>query len=160
MCILSGLNGDRPRLWKVESHKLADERGIAIQVCHCPPGASKWNKIEHRMFCHITHNWRGRPWVSREVVVNLIGNTTPPRGFASRHNSTSGTIGRESRSPMRKSQNGPSSATSSRGSGTIGSSLVTEMLERVLFKLFLLGSLKPGGNLPLSPWTRPAFHAG
>lgn len=76
-----GRNGDRPRLWKVESHKLADERGIAIQVCHCPPGASKWNKIEHRMFCHITHNWRGRPWVSREVVVNLIGNTTPPEGL-------------------------------------------------------------------------------
>ena len=54
---------------------------MVIHVCHFPPGTSKWNKIEHRMFCHITENWRGRPLVSREVVVNLIGNTTTTEGL-------------------------------------------------------------------------------
>ena len=54
---------------------------LSIQVCHFPPGTSKWNKIEHRMFCHIPNNWRGRPLVSREVVVNLIGNTTTDSGL-------------------------------------------------------------------------------
>ena len=68
-----GSNGSRCRLWKVELQGLADEIGLRISVCHFPPGTSKWNKIEHRMFCHITENWRGRPLVSREVVVNLIG---------------------------------------------------------------------------------------
>jgi hypothetical protein len=76
-----GSNGYRVRLWKVELQKLADELGIVIQVCHFPPGTSKWNKIEHRMFCHITQNWRGRPLVSREVVVNLIGTTTTTAGL-------------------------------------------------------------------------------
>ena len=71
-----GSNGYRVRLWKVELQKLADDLGMIVQVCHFPPGTSKWNKIEHRMFCHITQNWRGRPLVSRQVVVNLIGNTT------------------------------------------------------------------------------------
>lgn len=76
-----GSNGYRVRLWKVELQKLADDLGVTIQVCHFPPGTSKWNKIEHRMFCHITQNWRGRPLVSREVVVNLIGNTTTASGL-------------------------------------------------------------------------------
>ena len=76
-----GSNGYRVRLWKVELQKLADELGMTIQVCHFPPGTSKWNKIEHRMFCHITQNWRGRPLISREVVVNLIGNTTTVQGL-------------------------------------------------------------------------------
>ena len=76
-----GSNGYRVRLWKVQLQKLADELGIAIQVCHFPPGTSKWNKIEHRMFCHITNNWRGRPLISREVVVNLIGSTTTKSGL-------------------------------------------------------------------------------
>ena len=62
-----GCNGSRCRLWKVELQELADETGLRITVCHFPPGTSKWNKIEHRMFCHITENWRGRPLVSREV---------------------------------------------------------------------------------------------
>ena len=74
-----GSNGYR--LWKRELQKLADELGIEIQVCHFPPGTSKWNTIEHRMFCHITNNWRGRPLVSREVVVNLIGCTTTEAGL-------------------------------------------------------------------------------
>ena len=68
-----GSNASRSRLWKVCLQKLADELGLKIHVCHFPPGTSKWNKIEHRMFCHITENWRGRPLVSHEVVVNLIG---------------------------------------------------------------------------------------
>ena len=79
-----GSNGRRCRLWKVELQGLADEIGLHISVCHFPPGTSKWNKIEHRMFCHITENWRGRPLVSREVVVNLIGHTTTEEGLSIR----------------------------------------------------------------------------
>lgn len=79
-----GSNGSRCRLWKVELQRLADESGLRISVCHFPPGTSKWNKMEHRMFCHITEHWRGRPLVSREVVVNLIGHTTTTTGFAIR----------------------------------------------------------------------------
>jgi len=76
-----GSNGYRVRLWQVQLQKLADELKLTVQVCHFPPGTSKWNKIEHRMFCHITNNWRGRPLVSREVVVNLIGSTTTDTGL-------------------------------------------------------------------------------
>jgi hypothetical protein len=79
-----GSNGRRSRLWKVELQGLADASGLRISVCHFPPGTSKWNKIEHRMFCHLTENWRGRPLVSREVVVNLIGHTTTKTGLAIR----------------------------------------------------------------------------
>ena len=76
-----GSNGYRVRLWRRELQKLANELSIPVQVCHVPPGTSKWNKIEHRMFCHITANWRGRPLVSREVVVNLIVGTTTRQGL-------------------------------------------------------------------------------
>jgi hypothetical protein len=76
-----GSNGSRSRLWKVCLQELADELGLKINVCHFPPGTSKWNKIEHRMFCHITENWRGRPLVSHEVVVNLIGSTRTRTGL-------------------------------------------------------------------------------
>ena len=76
-----GSNGYRVRLWHRELQKLADELRMDIQVCHLPPGTSKWNKIEHRMFSHITANWRGRPLISRQVVVNLIGNTTTKAGL-------------------------------------------------------------------------------
>ncbi len=76
-----GSNGNRVRLWRRELQKLADELRQSIQVCHLPPGTSKWNKIEHRMFCHITANWRGRPLVSRRVVVKLIGSTTTETGL-------------------------------------------------------------------------------
>jgi transposase len=79
-----GSNESRCRLWKVELQGLADEIALKISVCHFPPGTSKWNKIEHRMFCHITENWRGRPLVSREVVVNLIGHTTTKEGLSIR----------------------------------------------------------------------------
>jgi hypothetical protein len=76
-----GSNGSRSRLWKLALQGVADEIGLRIAVCHFPPGTSKWNKIEHRMFCHITENWRGRPLVSRSVVVNLIGNTRTRAGL-------------------------------------------------------------------------------
>jgi hypothetical protein len=76
-----GSNGYRPRLWKVALQQLADAIGLRISVCHFPPGTSKWNKIEHRMFCHITKNWRGKPLLSQALVVNLIGNTKTKAGL-------------------------------------------------------------------------------
>ena len=76
-----GSNGSRCRLWKVALQKLADRTGLTLSVSHLPPGTSKWNKIEHRLFCHITQNWRGRPLVSHEVIVNLIANTTTAKGL-------------------------------------------------------------------------------
>jgi hypothetical protein len=76
-----GSNGTRNRLWKVALGELATATGLRISVCHFPPGTSKWNKIEHRLFCHITKNWRGRPLLSRAVVVNLIGSTTTTTGL-------------------------------------------------------------------------------
>ena len=76
-----GSNAPRTRLWHTELQKLANETGLTITVCHFPPGTSKWNKIEHRMFSHISQNWRGRPLVSHEVVVSLIANTTTSTGL-------------------------------------------------------------------------------
>jgi hypothetical protein len=76
-----GSNGSRSRLWKVALHDLAVNLGMPVHVCHFPPGTSKWNKIEHRMFCHTTQNWRGRPLVSHDVVINLIANTTTKAGL-------------------------------------------------------------------------------
>ena len=70
-----GSNGSRLRLWKWELQQLADRTGLTITVCHFPPGTSKWNKIEHRLFSYITRNWRGQPLVSLAVIVNLIGAT-------------------------------------------------------------------------------------
>ncbi len=76
-----GGNGNRTRLWKLELQRLADTTGLQIRVCHFPPGTSKWNKIEHRLFCHITQNWRGRPLTSYEVVINSIAATTTSKGL-------------------------------------------------------------------------------
>ena len=76
-----GSNGARVRLWKVQLQKLADETGLVLHVHHYPPGTSKWNKIEHRMFCHIQQNWRGRPLTDRLAVVELIGATTTKTGL-------------------------------------------------------------------------------
>lgn len=76
-----GSNGYRVKLWKRELQKLADETGLRLTICHLPPATSKWNKIEHRMFCHITANWRGRPLSSLEVIVNLIAGTTTQKGL-------------------------------------------------------------------------------
>jgi hypothetical protein len=79
-----GSNGSRVRLFKVELQKLADETGLTLQVCHYPPGTSKWNKIEHKLFCHITQTWRGQPLTSRETVVELIASTTTKAGLTVR----------------------------------------------------------------------------
>jgi Rhodopirellula transposase DDE domain len=76
-----GSNSYRSRGWKVELQKLADDTRLVISVCHFPPGTSKWNKIEHRMFSYISLNWRGRPLVSHEVMVNLIASTTTQSGL-------------------------------------------------------------------------------
>jgi transposase len=76
-----GSNGSRVRLWKLELQRLASETGLRISVCHFPPGTSKWNKIEHRLFSFISQNWRGRPLVSHEVIVNLIAATTTETGL-------------------------------------------------------------------------------
>lgn len=76
-----GSNAPRSRLWRVELQRFADATGLAINVCHFPPGTSKWNKIEHRLFSQITQNWRGRPLVSREAVVELIRGTTTKQGL-------------------------------------------------------------------------------
>jgi transposase len=77
-----GSNGNRNRLWKLKLQEFADEFRLTLHVCHFPPGTSKWNKIEHRLFCHITTNWRGKPLTSLETVINLIGNTTTQAGLA------------------------------------------------------------------------------
>lgn len=79
-----GSNGTRVRLWKFALQQLADEIGIPIRVGHLPPGTSKWNKIEHRLFSHISMNWRGQPLVSHEVIVNLIGHTRTRTGLTVR----------------------------------------------------------------------------
>ena len=82
-----GSNGSRLRLWKTALQRLADETGLIIQVCHYPPGTSKWNKIEHRMFCYITENWRATPLVSLYVVIALIANNTTKKASRSAANS-------------------------------------------------------------------------
>ena len=76
-----GSNGSRLRLWKVELQKLADELGLEIAVCHLPPGTSRWHRIEHRLFSYISQNWRGKPLISHEVIVNLIAATTTKAGL-------------------------------------------------------------------------------
>ena len=76
-----GSNGSRVRLWKKELQNFANESGLEISICHYPPGTSKWNKIEHRLFSFITQNWRGKPLISYEVVVNLIGSTKTTKGL-------------------------------------------------------------------------------
>jgi Rhodopirellula transposase DDE domain len=79
-----GSNSCRSRLWKVALQGLADATGLVLRVLHFPPGTSKWNKVEHRLFCHITRNWRGKPLVSREAIVSLIGGTTTSTGLTVR----------------------------------------------------------------------------
>jgi len=76
-----GSNGSRRRLWKTELQRFANETGLSMTVCHFPPGTSKWNKIEHRLFSHITMNWQGKPLESYEAIVNLIGATKTRKGL-------------------------------------------------------------------------------
>src|SRR5207247_7607067 len=79
-----GSNSSRNRLWKISLQELADELDLTVKVCHFPPGTSKWNKIEHRLFCFITKNWRGRPLTTYEVIVSLIASTTTKTGLTVR----------------------------------------------------------------------------
>ena len=79
-----GSNASRSRLWKVALQELADQLHLELQVCHFPPSTSKWNKIEHRLFCFITRNWRGRPLTSYQTIVNLIASTTSTKGLTVR----------------------------------------------------------------------------
>jgi hypothetical protein len=76
-----GINGYRRKFWKLELAKFAQEQNLIISVCHFPVVTSKWNKIEHRLFSHITMNWRGRPLISHDIVVNLIGSTKTQAGL-------------------------------------------------------------------------------
>jgi len=76
-----GSNGSRLRLWKLELQKFADQTGLCVSVCHFPPGTSKWNKVEHRLFSFITSNWRGEPLRDYETIVNLIARTTTAKGL-------------------------------------------------------------------------------
>jgi len=76
-----GSNSSRCRLWKLALQELADATGLTLNVCHFPPGTSKWNKIEHRLFCHVTQNWRGKPLISHDLIVKLIGSTTTKTGL-------------------------------------------------------------------------------
>jgi transposase len=80
-CDGGGSNGSRTKLWKTQLQELANITGLEIHVSHLPPGTSKWNKIEHKMFCYISKNWRGRPLISIETVINLIANTTTKQGL-------------------------------------------------------------------------------
>ena len=81
VCDSGGSNGWRPRLWKYQLALFAEETGLEIHVCHMPPGTSKWNKIEHRMFCYISKNWAGKPLIDIQTVVNYISNTTTSKGL-------------------------------------------------------------------------------
>lgn len=76
-----GSNSYRSRLWKLKLQEFAPQTGLTVHVCHFPPGTSKWNRIEHRLFCHISQNWRGRPLDSLMVIVSLIGNTSTKHGL-------------------------------------------------------------------------------
>ena len=76
-----GSNSPRTRLWRLELQRLANETGLQVEVCNFPPGTSKWNKIEHRLCCHITRNWQGVPLETLEIVVNLVGATTTRDGL-------------------------------------------------------------------------------
>jgi Rhodopirellula transposase DDE domain len=81
MADCGGSNGYRTRLWKLKLQEFSDETGLILKICHFPPGTSKWNKIEHKLFCQITSNWRGKPLTSLEVVINLIANTKTQKGL-------------------------------------------------------------------------------
>ena len=149
-----GSNGSRCRLWKVELQRLADETGLRISVCHFPPGTSKWNKIEHRMFCHITENWRGRPLVSREVVVNLIGSTKTKTGLRSDRSWTGAATRSAGRSRTSRWRASRSRERSSTASGTTPSarrpqtdrSILASLLSAFCFWIAHRARVDPGGR--------------
>ena len=150
-----GSNGCRCRFWKVALQGLANETGLRISVCHLPPGTSKWNKIEHRMFCHITVNWRGRPLVSREVVVNLIGHTTTKTGLAIQSELDEGNYptGREVSDEQMESLS--IRRTSSTASGTTQSSRGSKV-DSLLWR-DTLGRIKPKSSRKTKPILCPLW---
>ena len=97
-----GSNGARVRLWKRELQIFANESGLSVTVAHHPPGTSKWNRIEHRLFAFITQNWRGKPLISHEVIIQLIGATSTSTGLDASAVSTKMNTQKPSRSPTRK----------------------------------------------------------
>jgi DDE family transposase len=113
-----GSNGYRSRLWNQELGSLAERTGLAVTVCHLPPGTSKWNRMEHRLFSHVSMNWRGRPLVSHEVLVQLIGTTTTRTGLKARAKLDPGPYRPASRSPTPNSPPCRSPAMPSTASGT------------------------------------------
>ena len=114
-----GSNGARLRLWKWELQQLANRTGLAITVCHFPPGTSKWNKIEHRLFSHIAMNWRGTPLVDLATIVSLIGSTHSRSGLRVRSELDRGQYPAASPSPMRNWRPSASNAIASTATGTI-----------------------------------------
>jgi hypothetical protein len=113
-----GSNGYRVRAWKLELARFAADAGLQVTVCHFPPGTSKWNKIEHRLFSHISTNWRGRPLVSHEVIVELIAATGPARVCGSTRNWTRADIRSGSRSLTGSWPRCRCAATTGTGNGT------------------------------------------
>jgi hypothetical protein len=113
-----GSNGYRVRAWKVELARLAAETGLTITVCHLPPGTSKWNKIEHRLFSQITLNWRGRPLTSHQIIVDLIGATSTATGLTVRAELDTGTYPTGIRYTKKQVDALPITATTSTASGT------------------------------------------
>ena len=95
-----GSNGSRLRLWKFELQGLADETGLRLAVCHFPPGTSKWNKIEHRLFSFISQNWRGQPLTSLAVIVSLIAGTTTTQGLQGADSEDTGPADSEAQEPL------------------------------------------------------------
>jgi hypothetical protein len=115
------------RLWKLELQKWADETGLTFQVCHYPPETSKWNKIEHRLFCYITQTWRGKPLVNHTTVVDLIASTTTKTGLTVQCELDEKSYAKGSRSLMQRWRPSTSRATPGIQSGTIPSRLARQI---------------------------------
>ena len=113
-----GSNGSRVRAWKIELAAFAADTGLAVTVAHLPPGTSKWNKIEHRLFSQITLNWRGRPLTSHQVIVDMIANTTTATGLSVRAVLDTGHTRPASATPTKTSPRYPWYGTTSTATGT------------------------------------------
>jgi hypothetical protein len=143
-----GSNGYRSRLWKVELQRFANRTGLTIGVSHFPPGTSKWNKIEHRLFCHITENWRGRPLVDHETIVHLIGSVRTSSDLVVKAKLDTETTKLESLFPLQKWMTSTSPTNASMVTGITPSNLpkiaMTDHVvsDRVLgqFRAIILGS--------------------
>jgi len=134
-----GSNGIRVGLRKRELQRFANETGLAIKMTHLPPGTSKWNRMEHRLFAFVTQNWRGKPLVSRQVIVQLIAAPRQKSASRSAVTSTPTSISRASRSPTRRWRRSKSPVTNATGSGTTQSHQTNNLFEAVIFR----GALSP-----------------